>query len=279
MTIFNAPHPANLDVPKAFFIAPLGELKAEQNYRKDVYKAVSEVCAGAGLVCERDIELRAGREFVQTILIGITWATLVICDLSDNRPNCYYELGIAQALGRPVCLIAKQGTQPAADITGIQILYYKDLRDLKRNLPNWIRDSALKNLPPYAPRDEWLGKFGEYALSKDGLLFSGWVVPDLSHSVNGKQLFDLTLRVAHVDRKTPLTGAVTFFLDEELERPKVTVTAKAGVALLEVGLIYGAFTVGATVHGLIKKRGREDGTKLELNLMRVPGSNPSFRYM
>jgi nucleoside 2-deoxyribosyltransferase len=34
----------------------------------------------------------------------------VLADLSLERPSCYFELGLAQALGKDVYLIAKQGS-------------------------------------------------------------------------------------------------------------------------------------------------------------------------
>jgi len=37
-------------------------------------------------------------------------ASLVIADLSLERPSCYFELGVAQALEVPVCVIAAVGT-------------------------------------------------------------------------------------------------------------------------------------------------------------------------
>jgi hypothetical protein len=37
-------------------------------------------------------------------------ARLVLADLTLERPSCYYEVGLAQALGRRVQLIAESGT-------------------------------------------------------------------------------------------------------------------------------------------------------------------------
>ncbi|NIV93081.1 hypothetical protein GWN42_09835, partial [candidate division KSB1 bacterium] len=38
-------------------------------------------------------------------------AKSVIADLSFERPSCYYELGIAQAFGKRVFLLAEEGTR------------------------------------------------------------------------------------------------------------------------------------------------------------------------
>jgi hypothetical protein len=37
-------------------------------------------------------------------------AAFVLVDLNHERPSCYYELGIAEALGVRVCLVAECGT-------------------------------------------------------------------------------------------------------------------------------------------------------------------------
>ncbi|MFD3927436.1 hypothetical protein [Streptomyces sp. NPDC058614] len=52
-----------------------------------------------------------GEDFdLARIVAEIKQATLVIADLSLERPSCYYELGLAQALGARVALIAWTGT-------------------------------------------------------------------------------------------------------------------------------------------------------------------------
>lgn len=54
---------------------------------------------------------KTGEEFDLARVVGeIKQATLVIADLSLERPSCYYELGLAQALGARVALIAMTGT-------------------------------------------------------------------------------------------------------------------------------------------------------------------------
>jgi len=37
-------------------------------------------------------------------------AVAVLADLSGERPSCYFELGFAEALSRPVRLVAVEGT-------------------------------------------------------------------------------------------------------------------------------------------------------------------------
>lgn len=54
-------------------------------------------------------------------------ALLVIADLSLERPSCYFELGIAQALEVAVCIIAAVGTTFHQTATPDATLLYSDL--------------------------------------------------------------------------------------------------------------------------------------------------------
>jgi nucleoside 2-deoxyribosyltransferase len=56
-------------------------------------------------------------------------ADIVIADLSFERPSCYFEVGFAQALGKPVALIAKGGTAIHQLIGGEAVLFYNTISD------------------------------------------------------------------------------------------------------------------------------------------------------
>jgi len=60
--------------------------------------------------------------------------SLVAADVTGERPSVYFELGLAQALGKPVLLLAEVGTvlhQHANDVT---LVRYSDLQDLEKQL-------------------------------------------------------------------------------------------------------------------------------------------------
>ena len=44
------------------------------------------------------------------VIASMRDASLVIADLSLERPSCYYEVGVAQTLDRPTLLLAAVGT-------------------------------------------------------------------------------------------------------------------------------------------------------------------------
>ena len=72
----------------------------------------------AGVEQQFDAELTE-RDFID--------ADLVIADLALERPSCYYELGFAQALGRPTQIIAPEGTHIHQAGGRESAMYYEDL--------------------------------------------------------------------------------------------------------------------------------------------------------
>ena len=68
------------------------------------------------------------RAIIQNIYDGISQASIVIVDLSNNKPNCYYELGYARALHKHVILISNKGTKLEFDEIGNNCYFY-DIED------------------------------------------------------------------------------------------------------------------------------------------------------
>lgn len=261
--------PADIATPKAFFIAPLGDTTKSKAARDLIFDCVSKVSKDHGLKCERDVETRTADQFERTIKRKIRWSHLVICDLSDERPNCYYELGYAVALERPLCLIAKKGTNVHHDVRGNQVFFYKDAADIHVELGQWIADShALRNDEAASDDDPLCGKYGARALV-DGYLLTGHVVPDPARESDGVS-YSAHARVISVRPRRKLTGKVYFHFDGTFPTKCRVVTAKNGVAQIDIGEVYGAFTLGVTIE--------TTDTKLELNTRYVPGSDATFRY-
>ncbi|MEO6232389.1 MAG: hypothetical protein ABIP10_19825 [Ferruginibacter sp.] len=55
-------------------------------------------------------------------------------DLSEERPNVYYELGLAQGLHKPVIITAKKGTALPFDVADIPIILWEGQKELKEKL-------------------------------------------------------------------------------------------------------------------------------------------------
>ena len=63
-------------------------------------------------------------------------ALFVLADLTFERPSCYYELGIAEAIGATVYLVAVEGTDIHQTSHRTTIYFYKDIEHLQEIIIN-----------------------------------------------------------------------------------------------------------------------------------------------
>ena len=88
-----------------YVITPVGS-DPEYKLKRELLEKIS-VDTG----CEFFFPLERHSKFsMDTTIADLRRAALTIADLSLERPSCYFELGIAQALGVPVVMIAQAGT-------------------------------------------------------------------------------------------------------------------------------------------------------------------------
>lgn len=68
---------------------------------EDVYHVIAGAAAAIGAVCDRVDLAHFSGDVVKEIKSRIRMSIAVIADLSEAKPNVLYEIGFAQALGRP----------------------------------------------------------------------------------------------------------------------------------------------------------------------------------
>jgi hypothetical protein len=108
---------------------------AQRGELKDVYNTFVRVCERSGYRAFKvDEHLDARQRIFPLIVSSIRRSAFVIVDVTDPRPNVYYELGYANALGKDVVLTAKEGTNLPFDVFDIPTLYWDCQDTLERKL-------------------------------------------------------------------------------------------------------------------------------------------------
>ena len=68
------------------------------------------------------------------ILQAIAQSAAVICDLSGERPNCYYEAGFAHAIGKELVFTIKKGDKIHFDLVGYRFIEWDTENELRSKL-------------------------------------------------------------------------------------------------------------------------------------------------
>jgi hypothetical protein len=80
---------------------------------------------------------KAVKEIIDEIVLNhIDESEYLIVDLTDERPNVYYELGYAHGYGKKfenIILIAKKGTPLHFDIRNMNTIFFKDHNQLRKD--------------------------------------------------------------------------------------------------------------------------------------------------
>jgi hypothetical protein len=111
-----------------FVIMPFSEELEES------YFAIKDECSRLGLNAKRVDENVGAGLIIDEVTDFIESAEFIICDLTKERPNVYYELGYAHGVGNEpldLFLIAKEGTVLHFDIAPYRVYYYRSTEHLR----------------------------------------------------------------------------------------------------------------------------------------------------
>ena len=98
---------------------------------EDTLGSISDVCEKLELRVTRTDREPSGDRIYQRIVTGIHRSAVVIADVTVPTVNVYYELGFAEALGKPIVVIAKEGTDLPFDTRDIPTILYPSQTKLK----------------------------------------------------------------------------------------------------------------------------------------------------
>ncbi len=109
---------------------------------KDALATFQEICKEFQYEANRIDQQNDMGRIIPGIFAGIKRSAFVIVDLSESKPNVYYELGYAQGLDKPVIVTAYKGTELPFDVTDIPTIFWESQVDFKEKLRSQIEDIA-----------------------------------------------------------------------------------------------------------------------------------------
>lgn len=109
---------------------------------EDVLDAIKEAATRCGIHAERVDEPQSNERITDRILESIKKAEYMIVDLTDSKPNVFYEAGYAQGLGKTPIYIAQQGTKLEFDLKDYPVIFFKNMKELKDSLEKRLRGLA-----------------------------------------------------------------------------------------------------------------------------------------
>lgn len=109
----------------------------------DVYTAIKDECRKIRLKAVRVDEVAGSGLILKNIMNLIERAEFLIVDLTDEKPNVYYEFGYAHGVGNEGCdilLVAKEGTKLHFDIAPLAVRFYSSTEHLRRIVSEQLKE-------------------------------------------------------------------------------------------------------------------------------------------
>lgn len=109
-------------------IMPIG---ADPNYQNKI-NAIEASASNLGISIRFPNYCQVNPHFdLKLTLQELELSNFILADLSQERPSCYYELGLAQAIGKKVHIIATEGTVIHQAYNRDQVHFYKNVKELQ----------------------------------------------------------------------------------------------------------------------------------------------------
>ena len=136
---------------RCFVIQPFDEATYEKRYR-DIFKPAIKDADIEPYRVDKD---RSADVIISAIEEGIEKSDLCFAEITADNPNVWYELGYANAKGKPVIMVCNKGRKLPFDIRHRRIIQYEgdsisDFENLKKEITDSIKKVLNKyEMPPY----------------------------------------------------------------------------------------------------------------------------------
>ncbi|MDD2467224.1 MAG: hypothetical protein PHI97_24825 [Desulfobulbus sp.] len=106
-------------------------ISSENPELEDSLNAIKRATSQHGIEGVRVDEIEHSKKITDVILEKIKRSRFLVCDITTERPNVYYELGYAHGIGKDVILVAKEGSTLHFDIKDYNVIFYKSYSELE----------------------------------------------------------------------------------------------------------------------------------------------------
>ena len=100
----------------------------------DVLEAIKDGAKNCSVTAERVDDVESNEQITDRILASIIKAEFVIVDLTNERPNVFFEAGFAHGLGKTPIYVARHGTPIHFDIKDYPIITFRNMKELKEGI-------------------------------------------------------------------------------------------------------------------------------------------------
>lgn len=116
------------------------------NAEKDTFHTIQKACNSIGFRAIKGDEEYIKGDVFSYILQNILKSRIVIANINGRNPNVFYELGIAQAIGKPTILVSENLNEIPFDLQSQNIILYKTHDELFDKLSSMLKKSLIHNL-------------------------------------------------------------------------------------------------------------------------------------
>lgn len=132
-------NPTGIQKGYVFIAMPMA---GEMPEYEDVHDAIKQAALNCGLTAERVDEIQSNERITDRLLESIRKAEFVVADLTDSRPNVFYEAGYAFGIGKTPIYVARSETKLEFDLKDYPTIFFKNMRELREGLEARLRKIA-----------------------------------------------------------------------------------------------------------------------------------------
>jgi hypothetical protein len=115
----------------AFVVMPMDK---NDHQLIDVLEAIKAGARECSITAERIDDDERNERVTDRILEAIRKAEFVIVDLTNERPNVFFEAGYAHGLGKIPIYVAREGTHLHFDIKDYPVITFRNMKELRGGL-------------------------------------------------------------------------------------------------------------------------------------------------